>query len=58
VTHLEDPGVAAGPRGEARTDLGEELMGDLAVFDFPLDQPARVQVAPPREGDQLLGKGA
>ncbi len=45
VPHLEDAGVAARTRREARTELGEEATEDLAVLDVAPHESARMQVA-------------
>src|SRR5690349_15874885 len=45
VAGLEDARVAAGPRGELRPDLLEQLVGGLALLHVAPREPARVQRA-------------
>src|SRR5919202_3308088 len=52
---LHDPGIAARAVGEARPDLGEELVDDVLGAQVRDRLPARVDVAAPAEGDHLLG---
>src|SRR3989475_6043957 len=54
---LQNPRVAAGPRGKPLADLGEQLGGNGLVLETALDDPARVQVAAARERDEPLRKG-
>src|SRR5512138_343767 len=54
VAGLEDARVSTVPRGEPRSDLLEELVRRLALLDVAASEPARVQRAGPRLGDELL----
>src|SRR5215203_103587 len=54
VTGLQDARVSAVPRGEPRTDLLKELVRRLALLDVAAGEPAGVQRARARLGDELL----
>src|SRR5678815_1601566 len=58
VAGLEDARVAAVPRGEPRSDLLKELVRRLALLDVAAGEPARVQRARARLGDELLDERA
>src|SRR5207237_2183074 len=51
---LDDPRVAARAVGEARPDVGEELVDDVLRAQVRERLPAGVDVAPPAERDHLL----
>src|SRR5205085_12461482 len=55
MAQANDAGIASGPGSETRPDLLEQRAAHGLVADATLDQPPRVQVAPPRQRDQLLG---
>src|SRR5687767_12027467 len=57
VTGLEDPGVAALSGGVPRTDLLEQLVGDVALLHVPHREAAGVERALLRLRDQLLDEG-
>src|SRR3954471_20823223 len=54
VTGLQNARVAAGPRDEPRTDLLEQLVRRLTLLDMADGEPAGVERARARLGDQLL----
>ena len=54
MAELENTGVASRPGRKARPDLGKQARQRLAIFDPPLHQPSRVQIAAPGQGDELL----
>jgi hypothetical protein len=58
MSQLQDPGVTPGPCGKPGTDLAEQPAEGFSILDPSGDQPAGVQVAPPRQRDELLSKGA
>src|SRR4051812_35573950 len=55
---LHDARVAARPVGEARADLGEQLVHGLLLAQERERAPARREVASPAERDHLLGNRA
>src|SRR5215212_4453963 len=58
VSGLEDARVPAVPRGEPRPDLLKQLVRRLALLDVATSEPARVQRAGARLGDELLDEWA
>src|SRR5207244_725192 len=57
MAQLDDPGVAPGARREARSQILEQPMRHLAVFEPPRHEAARMQVAASRQRDESLGVG-
>src|SRR3989442_12716688 len=57
MAQLHDARVASRPRRKPLPNFGEQLGGDCLVLEAALDQPARVQIAAPRERNEPLGKG-
>src|SRR5438132_76776 len=57
MAQLDDPGVAPGARREARSQILEQPMRHRAVFEPPLHEAARMQVAASRQRDESLGVG-
>src|SRR6266581_2462970 len=58
VASLENPGVAALPSGEPRTDLLKELVGCFTMRDMTTGQTPVVQRPSLRFGDQPLDERA
>src|SRR3954468_21200563 len=58
VAGLEDARVATVPRGEPRSDLLEQLVRRFPLLDVANGEPACVQRARTRLGDQLLDERA
>src|SRR3989442_572152 len=57
MAQLHDARVASGLRRKPLPNFGEQLGRDCLVLEAALDQPARVQIAAPRERNEPLGKG-
>src|SRR6476659_3258320 len=58
MAQLQNSGVPTRSRGEARADFPEQQAQRLPILDPALDQPARVQVSPAGQGDQLFRERA
>src|SRR6266487_3006075 len=56
MAQFHDPRVATRTRGKPFADFGEQLGRDGLVLEPPLHQPARVQIAAPRERNEPLGE--
>src|SRR5207244_5321056 len=57
MSQLDDPVVAPGTRREALSQILEQPIRHLAVFEPPLHEAARMQVAASRQRDESLGVG-
>src|SRR5438046_9495404 len=55
MAQLGDPRIAAGPSREPRAQVLEEAARHLPILAAPLHLPPGVQVAAPRQRDEVLG---